>query len=85
MKCNWCHFASVKAISIKQLHAETGRWVRAASRQTIVVTDRGQRIAMIQPFPKEDERPVFRGRDWSKLPKVDADSTKFISEERDRW
>ena len=32
----------MRTISIKQLHAETCRWVRAAKGQPIVVTDRGE-------------------------------------------
>ncbi|MES2469381.1 MAG: type II toxin-antitoxin system prevent-host-death family antitoxin [Verrucomicrobiota bacterium] len=39
-------------ITIKELHARTGEWVRKA-RQTgeITVTDRGHPIAVIQPVP----------------------------------
>lgn len=76
----------MKTISIKQLHAATGRWVRTASKEAIIVTDRGEKVATLQPHvEKERPRPVFTGRDWSKLPKIDFDSTAIISEERDRW
>ena len=76
----------MKTISIKQLHAETGRWVRAAKTQTISVTDRGEKVAVLMPHTDEKKaRPVFTGRDWSKLPTIDFDSTAIISEERDRW
>ena len=75
----------MKTISIKELHAATGRWVRAAKKQTIIVTDRGEKIATLQPHVETAPRPVFRGRDWSKLPKIDFDSTVMISEDRDRW
>jgi antitoxin (DNA-binding transcriptional repressor) of toxin-antitoxin stability system len=41
----------MKTISIRELHLKTGRWVRhAASRGLIVVTDRGRRVAALQPF-----------------------------------
>ena len=41
----------MKTISIRELHLKTGRWVRhAASRGPIVVTDRGRRVAVLQPF-----------------------------------
>ena len=74
----------MKTISIKELHAETGRWVRAAKKQTIIVTDRGEKIATLKPHTEEAvPRPVFTGRDWSKLPSSPVDSTTFISEERD--
>jgi antitoxin (DNA-binding transcriptional repressor) of toxin-antitoxin stability system len=76
----------MKTISIKELHAETGRWVRAAKKQTIIVTDRGEKVAALKPHTEADTpRPVFTGRDWSKLPKIDFDSTQIISEDRDRW
>lgn len=76
----------MKTISIKELHAATGRWVRAAKKQTIIVTDHGEKIVTLQPHVEaEKPRPVFTGRDWSKLPKIDFDSTEIISEERDRW
>ncbi len=75
----------MKTISIKELHAATGHWVRAAKKQTIIVTDRGEKIATIKPHVEEAvPRPVFSGRDWSKLPKIDFDSTAIISEDRER-
>jgi antitoxin (DNA-binding transcriptional repressor) of toxin-antitoxin stability system len=75
----------VKTISIKQLHAETGRWVRAAKKQTIVVTDRGEEIAELRPLatptqPRAVLDPVQRLA-W--MPVSKADSTVFISEDRD--
>src|SRR3954463_13130768 len=46
-----CHNVHMKTISIRELHLNTGRWVRhAASRGPIVVTDRGRRVAALQPF-----------------------------------
>ena len=76
----------MKTISIKQLHAETGRWVRAASRQPIVVTDRGVKVASIQPH-EASARPravldPARRLPW--MPVSPADSTVFISEDRDK-
>ena len=77
-------FGYVKTISIKELHAATGRWVRAARTQTIIVTDRGEKVATLKFHTEEEKsRPVYTGRDWSKLPSSPADSTAFISEERD--
>lgn len=74
----------MKTISIKELHAETGRWVRAAKTQMISVTDRGEKVATLGPRINEEKpRPVFKGRDWSKLPSSPVDSTIYISEDRD--
>ena len=72
-------------ISIKQLHAETGRWVRAAKLRPITVTDHGERVATLQPLaattrPRAVLDPAARMA-W--MPKVPTDSTVFISEDRD--
>jgi antitoxin (DNA-binding transcriptional repressor) of toxin-antitoxin stability system len=41
----------MKSISIRDLHLHTGRWVRqAASRAPIVITDRGRKVAILQPI-----------------------------------
>ena len=74
----------MKTISIKQLHARTGHWVRTARKQAIIVTDRGEKIATIQSHVSDEPpRPVFTGRDWSRLPRTDLDSTDLISADRD--
>lgn len=76
----------MKTISIKQLHAETGRWVRAAKSQPITVTDHGERVATLQPLA-ETARPraiIDPAARLAWMPKVPTDSTVFISEDRDR-
>ena len=74
----------MKTISIKQLHAETGKWVRAARKQPVIVTDRGEKVASLQAhLPIDPPRPVYTGRNWSKLPKINFDSTGVISDDRD--
>jgi antitoxin (DNA-binding transcriptional repressor) of toxin-antitoxin stability system len=75
----------MRTISIKQLHAETGRWVRAAKVQPITVTDHGERVATLQPLtattrPRTVVAPSARLA-W--MPRVRTDSTVFISEDRD--
>ena len=62
----------------------TGKLVRASVHTKIVITDRGEPIALLKraegsdlagkPFPKRDRR---------KMPKVNFDSTIYISEDRD--
>ena len=37
----------IKTIAIRELHQETGRWVRRASEREIYVTERGRLVAMI--------------------------------------
>ncbi len=76
----------MKTISIKELHAATGRWVRAATKQTIVVTDNGEKVAMLKaPTEEQTPRPVFTLKGRAPRPKIDFDSTIIISEDRDRW
>ncbi len=75
----------MKTITIRELHLETGRWVRhAASRGAVVVTDRGRRVAALQPFdlsatrrPLPDREPAIRRR--SRIP---IDSVVYQSELR---
>jgi antitoxin (DNA-binding transcriptional repressor) of toxin-antitoxin stability system len=75
----------VRTISIKQLHAETGRWVRAAKKTPLVVTDRGERFAELRPLSDTAANPPpFPRRDLSEMPRSLFDSTVFISEDRDR-
>ncbi len=83
-----CH---MKTISLRELHNNTGKWVRAVKKGgEIAVTDRGEEIAMIVP-----KRAQVNGKvDWKNrklVPafakylregKVGTDSTKWISEER---
>ena len=75
----------MKIISIKQLHARTGHWVRSARKQPITVTDRGEKVATLQPHVADHRPPVVINwaarRKW--MPVSRADSTVFISEDRD--
>ena len=73
----------MKTISIKQLHARTGHWVRTAKKTPLIVTDRGEKVASLQPHNAAPAVVKFRRRDWSKLPSSPFDSTIFISEDRD--
>jgi prevent-host-death family protein len=81
-----CHNVHMKTISIRELHLKTGRWVRhAASQGPIVVTDRGRRVAALQPFdasmtgrPLPSREAVIRKR--SKIP---VDSAVYLSELRE--
>jgi prevent-host-death family protein len=81
-----CHNVHMRTISIRELHLKTGRWVRhAASRGPIVVTDRGRRIAALQPFdPTVTGRPLpNREAAIRKRSKVPVDSALYQSEFRE--
>ena len=85
-----CH---MKTITIRELHARTGRWLREVVRHgQIVVTDNGRPVARILPQSKVTERPYFADRKLSpafrRLDKSGKlgrgpDSTALISEERE--
>lgn len=74
----------MRTATIRELHMNTGQLVRASARENILITDRGQAVAILKsakaadligkPFPKRDIR---------KMPRVKGDSTDYISRDRD--
>jgi prevent-host-death family protein len=81
-----CHNVHMKTISIRELHLKTGRWVRhAASRGPIVVTDRGRRVAALQPFDASVTGRPLPNREAAirKRSKVPVDSAVYQSELRE--
>lgn len=80
--CSRVTILHMKTISIRGLHLKTGRWVRhAASRGPIAVTDRGRRVAALQPFdafvtgqPLPNREAAIRKRS-----KVPIDSGVYVS------
>jgi len=80
------HNVHMKTISIRELHLETGRWVRhAASRGPVVVTDRGRRVAALQPFDASVTGRPLPNRETAirKRSKVPVDSAVYLSELRE--
>lgn len=81
----------MKTITIRELHARTGEWVRLAARhEGIAVTDRGRPVARIVPAEEESETPYFArrqpGRRFAAImnrPMAGPDSTEGIGEDRD--
>jgi prevent-host-death family protein len=74
----------MRTATIRELHMNTGKLVRASAHENILITERGRSVAVLKsatgvdlvgkPFPKRDIR---------KMPKVKGDSTIYISEDRD--
>jgi antitoxin (DNA-binding transcriptional repressor) of toxin-antitoxin stability system len=74
----------MRTVSIRELQMKTRELVRACSYENILITDQGQPVALLtrpvgscligKPFPKRDIR---------KMPKIEGDSTDYISQERD--
>jgi len=84
-----CH---MKTISLRELHAATGAWVRRAMRLgTITITDRGKPIAKLTPITSQPRANLFLTRKLRPgyarlLGKLGggSDSTAIVSEDRDR-
>ena len=83
----------MKTVTLRELHARTGEWVREASRcGQIVVTDNGRPIARILPDTGETESPYFAEREPTKAFRTldesgrtgrGPDVTRIISEDRE--
>ena len=84
----------MKTITIRELHEKTGEYIRkAAEAGEIFVTDRGKPIARIVPehdqpqtpyFARRKMTPAFRRLAKSGKLRGGADSTRIVSEDRDR-
>lgn len=72
-------------ITIRELHLNTGRWIRrAAAGEFIIVTDRGRRVAALRAFEASPtSRPLpnreARIRKRSRIP---VDSVRYVSQMR---
>jgi prevent-host-death family protein len=74
-------------ISIRDLHLNTGRWIRrAAAGEPVTVTDRGRRVAALGPIdtsstgrPLPDREARIRRR--SRIP---VDSVGYVAQMRER-
>ena len=76
-------------ITIRDLHWNTGEWVRRAARgEDVVITDRGRPVASLIPFEEADAARPFRERrvlpEFHALAEVSGDTTACVSEDRDR-
>jgi len=76
----------MKTVSIRDLHEQTGRWVRRAAEGAFVVTDHGRPIACVQPYAEEPKRrPLPDHSDlMARLPRIHEDSTQLVAEDRSR-
>ena len=77
----------MKTISIRELHLETGRWVRrAADSQAIIISDRGRPVATLAPYdaaatgvPLPDREARIRRRS-----RLTVDSAALVTAMRER-
>ena len=73
----------MKIITIKELHDKTGKLVREARADNLVITDHGRMIAVLKRYEESDlGAEPFTARNVHDLPKLDIDSTRLISEDR---
>jgi len=74
-------------MTIEELHRQTNQAVREAAVEEIVVTENGQPVAVLKGLPNGSDRQRYwqeRERKLAALPRLESDSTDFISEDRDR-
>ncbi|MDE0460046.1 MAG: type II toxin-antitoxin system prevent-host-death family antitoxin [Chromatiales bacterium] len=76
-------------IRIRDLHMNTGEWVRRAARgEGVVITERGRPVASLIPFEEGHAARSFRERhvlpEFDALPEISGDTTAYVSEDRDR-
>lgn len=75
----------MKTISLDDLHRQTGEFVRLATTEDIVVMDSGQPVVLLKRFPETGSQRLRweeRERALAPLPAIDADSTDYVSEDR---
>jgi prevent-host-death family protein len=74
-------------VTIRELHMNTGKWVRAAARggRGVLVLDRGRPAARLVPVEEMagvdfSNRKLVRGFD--RLPELSVDSARLLEEDR---
>ena len=73
----------MKTISIEELHERTSDYVRAAAAEPVVITEHGQRLAMLSAVRGVDlPGKPFPVRDPDALPKVAVETSSYISDDR---
>jgi prevent-host-death family protein len=77
----------MRKASIRDLHIRTSELVRDAAEGTVIVIERhGQPVAELRPLSKPKRTIKFpdMSRFWNEFPQLREDSTRFVSEDRDR-
>lgn len=87
---------NVLTVSIRDLHARTGHFVRQAAGMTVIVTDNGKPVAEIQPVSPRTSGLRARRPTWHDRPLLPAyarvadepvggtDSAQMVAEDRGR-
>ncbi len=80
----------MKTISIRELHEQTGQWVRQSAEGEIYITDRGRLVAKMMPVKPLPKMPFFANPTFTPAFlryrssfRGGTDATEIISQERD--
>lgn len=76
----------MKTISLKELHQHTGKHARRAAREPVMITDRGEPIAVLgPPLLASSERTLPRPYTLAETikPKKTTDGSGLVSRARD--
>jgi prevent-host-death family protein len=77
----------MRKASVRDLRIRTSELLRDAENgEVIVIERRGQPVAELRPVTKKPKKVKMpdMSRFWNEFPQVPGDSTRFISEDRDR-
>lgn len=74
----------MKTITVRDLHMNTGRYIRKAVTDDLVVTDHGRAVASISRFTGYTKGASLPDRESfiHKLPRIHTDSAKVVAEDR---
>jgi antitoxin (DNA-binding transcriptional repressor) of toxin-antitoxin stability system len=82
---NGCQLLNMRTATIHELHMNTGKLIRAAAHEKIIITERGQHVALLKAVDGPDivgkPFPMF---DIRKMPKSKVHSMIYVSQDRDR-
>ncbi len=75
----------MRTATIHELHMNTGKLMRGAAHEKIIITERGQPVALLKAVDGPDivgkPFPMF---DIRKMPKSKVHSMIYLSQDRDR-
>jgi prevent-host-death family protein len=75
----------MKTASIRDLHIRTSELVREAAEGAVIVIERrGEPVAELRPISRKPAKPRLPDLTaiWRRFPSVEADSGRFLEEDR---
>ena len=77
----------MKIVTVEELHAATEWYVATVAETPVLITKHGQPVAVLRKAQALDQtgKPLPNREAWiARLPRTDLDSTRVVSEDRDR-